>query len=53
MKKEKFECAACGAQYDHEMSVNECRFCHRTYCDECIDEEGLCIPCGEQKKQNK
>jgi hypothetical protein len=50
MEKEKFECAACGVAYDHEMSVHECRVCHRTYCDQCIDEEGLCVPCGEKEK---
>lgn len=50
MEKQKFECAACGEVYEHEMSAQECRVCHRTYCDECINEEGLCVPCQEDKK---
>ena len=49
MEKQKFECVACGEVYDHEMSVHECRVCHRTYCEQCINEEGLCVPCGEKE----
>jgi hypothetical protein len=42
----KFTCAACGSQYDREAAVAECRMCHRSYCDQCIDEQGVCTPCG-------
>ncbi len=45
--KEKFSCVACGSDFDRETAVQECRMCHRTVCDECIDEQGLCVPCGE------
>ncbi len=44
---EKFSCVACGADFDRESAVSECRVCHRSYCEECIDEQGLCVPCGE------
>jgi len=46
----KFSCAACGDEYAREVAVNECRVCHRTFCDECISEEGFCIPCEEKEK---
>ncbi len=34
--------------YDRESAVKECRICHRTHCDQCLDEEGLCVPCREE-----
>jgi uncharacterized protein YbcC (UPF0753/DUF2309 family) len=48
--KEEFTCAACGADYARETAVHECRICHRTYCEECIDERGICVPCKEKQK---
>lgn len=47
MKEELFECSACGPDYDRESAVKECRICHRAYCDQCLNEEGLCVPCRE------
>jgi len=44
----KFVCAACGAEYDRETAVAECRMCHRSYCEECLDEKGFCVPCKEK-----
>ena len=49
MAKKKFECAACGEEFDREMAVGECRMCHRNYCAECISSEGICVPCEEKK----
>lgn len=51
MEKEQFECAACGEVLEHAISVSECRICNRTYCKECINEEGLCVPCEETKSK--
>jgi hypothetical protein len=48
MSEKTFDCSACGRDFAHEMAVNECRRCHRSYCDECISEEGLCVPCEEK-----
>ncbi|HYA43102.1 MAG TPA: hypothetical protein VEF34_17500 [Syntrophobacteraceae bacterium] len=48
--KEQFVCAACGSDYDRETAVHECRVCHRSYCEECIDEQGICVPCREEQK---
>lgn len=45
MSEEYLECSACGLEYERESSVKECRICHRTYCDECINDEGICVPC--------
>lgn len=52
MKKDQFECKACGLDFDRETAVNECRRCHRNYCDACLDDNGLCVPCGEGTKQD-
>ena len=43
--EEDFACAACGEEFGRETVVAECRMCHRSYCEECIDERGLCVPC--------
>jgi hypothetical protein len=51
MAEQKFECAACGKDYDREMAVLECRMCHRTFCEECIGPEGTCVPCEDTGKQ--
>lgn len=51
MAQEKFECVACGKEFDRETAVKECRTCHRTYCDECISSEGICVPCEEKEKK--
>ena len=47
--KENFTCAACGEDYARETAVVECRVCHRSYCNECISEQGICVPCEEKK----
>ena len=46
--KEKFACAACGIDFGRETAVAECRMCHRAYCDQCLDEKGFCVACGEK-----
>ncbi|HIJ68262.1 MAG TPA: hypothetical protein HPP81_09505 [Deltaproteobacteria bacterium] len=46
--KEQFACAACGEDYARETAVHECRMCHRAYCEECIDKQGICVPCKEK-----
>jgi hypothetical protein len=48
MSEERFDCSSCGQDYDRESAVKECRICHRTYCDECISDEGICVPCREE-----
>lgn len=45
IKHQEFACAACGEEYDRESAVSECRICHRTFCDACVDEHNLCVPC--------
>jgi len=49
MAGKKFECVACGKDFDRETAVSECRVCHRTYCDQCLNEEGMCVPCDDKK----
>jgi hypothetical protein len=46
-RRESFTCAACGEDYARETAVAECRVCHRSHCDECINEKGICVPCEE------
>ena len=55
MKEEKFVCPACGNEKegDYRTTVNECRQCRRMHCDECIDENGLCVPCSAIEKGEK
>lgn len=45
--KSEFACAACGQEFERETAVKECRICHRTYCDQCLDKYGTCVPCSE------
>ena len=40
-----FMCEWCSREYDYELSIKECRLCHRARCNECIDEQGVCVPC--------
>lgn len=40
-----FSCAACGEDYRHASAVPECRICHRSFCEECINSEGICVSC--------
>jgi hypothetical protein len=49
MAEKEFQCVACGAEYDRSSAVQECRMCHRTHCTECIDEQGICVPCKDVK----
>jgi hypothetical protein len=50
MKDDKFECAACGLEFGRETAVSDCRVCHRSLCDQCLDKNGLCVPCSEEPK---
>jgi hypothetical protein len=45
----RFDCSACGKDYDRASAVSECRMCHRAFCAECIDDQGVCVPCEEGK----
>lgn len=51
MAEDKFVCAACGENFDRETSVMECAMCHRTFCDQCIGKEGICVPCEEKEEK--
>lgn len=51
MAEEKFSCVACGEDYEHETGVQECKMCHRLYCQECISDEGICVPCDEEEEK--
>jgi hypothetical protein len=54
MAEEQFACAACGEEYEGDIrvtGVQECRICFRTHCPECIDENGICVPCSETEKK--
>ncbi len=52
-----FSCAACGEDYSRATAVSECRICHRSFCEECINNEGVCVPCetaqGETRDSKK
>jgi len=48
MIESSFSCSACGLDYSRETAVKECRICHRAHCEECISEEGLCVPCKDE-----
>lgn len=50
-KDEKFVCASCGEEFDVRTAINECRQCQRMYCDECLNEEGICVPCDEEEQK--
>jgi hypothetical protein len=47
VEEDKFACAACGIDFERESSVVECRMCHRSHCEECLNEQKLCVPCSQ------
>lgn len=47
VEEDKFVCAACGIDFERESSVMECRMCHRSHCEECLNEQKLCVPCSQ------
>ena len=42
-----FDCQACGYDFDRESNVDDCRKCHESFCNECVDSEGKCVSCFE------
>jgi len=48
-EKEVFVCPSCGKEYDRETAVHECRVCHRAHCDQCVNEDNVCVPCDEKE----
>ena len=44
MFDKKFDCCVCGYDLD-ESSKQECQKCHDSYCDQCVDSDGNCVPC--------
>ena len=44
-----FVCASCKSLYELESAVSNCRICNETYCEECMNADGVCVPCGEVK----
>ena len=56
MAEEKFFCASCGKEHEGDIvatGIQECRICFRTHCDECINEDGICVPCSDVEKERK
>ena len=43
MPRKIFSCANCGIGGEQELT--ECRVCRRTFCSECVNKEGTCVPC--------
>ncbi len=48
MAEKEFVCGWCGKMLDFEMNIKECKMCHRTQCNECLNDEGMCIPCHQK-----
>jgi hypothetical protein len=56
MAEERFYCTSCGQEYEGDVTTHPasaCRVCFRIHCDECLDEDGNCVPCVEVGKQKK
>jgi Zn finger protein HypA/HybF involved in hydrogenase expression len=51
MSNRKFVCANCKALFEMEAAVTNCRLCNEIYCEECMDEKGVCVPCGQKTKE--
>ena len=53
MEEEKFACVACGAEAEGDIktSITECRVCRRMHCNQCLDENGLCVECAKEAKK--
>jgi len=45
--KDKFDCRSCGYDFERESEVSDCRKCHDSYCDRCVDNEGNCVSCSD------
>ena len=53
MADENFACVACGAEAEGDVktSITECRECRRMHCDQCMDENGLCVECRDKSEK--
>ena len=47
MSERVFICANCKNLFELESAVSNCRVCNDAYCEDCMDEKGLCVPCGK------
>jgi hypothetical protein len=48
MAEKVFVCANCKKLYEYESAVANCRICDEIVCEECMNAEGVCIPCGNK-----
>jgi len=51
MEEEKSKCAHCGNEFDRKLATHECHICGRFFCDECLNQEGICFSCEEENKE--
>ncbi len=43
----KFDCSACGYDFEREDTLDDCKRCHESFCEECLDDGNNCSPCVE------
>ncbi len=41
-----FNCSKCGEKDVETGTSPECAMCRQSECDHCLDEDGVCVPCG-------
>lgn len=44
------KCEVCGRDITDEMDAWECERCGKICCDDCIDKEGYCDECAEERE---
>lgn len=50
----KFDCTACGLEYEGDIisrGASDCRQCFCIGCNQCLDEKGNCVPCDGESKE--
>ncbi len=41
-----FNCSKCSEQDSESGMSRECPTCRQSECEECLDDEGICVPCS-------
>lgn len=48
---EEMKCASCGREITDDMDAWECDGCGAIVCEDCINGEGYCDNCAEEREQ--
>jgi len=47
LKGKCYRCTACGEHYVGSLALKTCEACRTVECHDCVNREGVCVPCGD------